>query len=151
MDEKDKEIIRILQKNAELPLTEISKKVGLSTTPCWNRIRKLEEENVILSRSVCINRYSVELPVMVFLSISVSSHSKDWADKFMNLIEKYDCILEAHRLTGAGADYQLKIVAKSIDEYDNFQQKLINELDFVQMASSISLRQLKDTRELPIT
>ena len=151
MDEKDKEIIRILQKNAELPLTEISKKVGLSTTPCWNRIRKLEEENVILSRSVCINRYSVELPVMVFLSISVSSHSKDWADKFMNLIEKYDCILEAHRLTGAGADYQLKIVAKSIDEYDNFQQKLINELDFVQMASAISLRQLKDTRELPIT
>ena len=88
---------------------------------------------------------------MVFLSISVSSHSKDWADKFMDVIEKYDCILEAHRLTGAGADYQLKIVAKSIDEYDNFQQKLINELDFVQMASAISLRQLKDTRELPIT
>ena len=151
MDEIDKQIIRILQKNSELPLSEISKKVGLSTTPCWNRIRKLEEENVILSRSVSINRYSVELPVMVFLSISVSSHSKDWTDKFMRIIDKYDCILEAHRLTGASADYQLKIVAKSIDEYDNFQQMLINELDFVQMASSISLRQLKDTRELPIT
>ena len=151
MDKIDKEIIRILQKNAELPLSEISKKVGLSTTPCWNRIRKLEEENVILSRSVCINRYSVDLPVMIFLSISVSSHTKEWADNFADIIDKYDCILEAHRLTGSGADYQLKIVAKSIDEYDNFQQKLINELDFVQMASSISLRQLKDTRELPIT
>ena len=150
MDEIDKQIIRILQKNAELPLSEISKKVGLSTTPCWNRIRKLEEEDVILSRSVCINRYSVELPVMIFLSISVSSHTKEWADSFADIINKYDCILEAHRLTGAGADYQLKIVAKSIDEYDTFQQKLINELDFVQMASSISLRQLKDTRELPI-
>ena len=151
MDKIDKEIIRILQKNAELPLSEISKKVGLSTTPCWNRIRKLEEENVILSRSVCINRYSVDLPVMIFLSISVSSHTKKWADNFAHIIDKYDCILEAHRLTGSGADYQLKIVAKSIDEYDNFQQKLINELDFVQMSSSISLRQLKDTRELPIT
>tara|TARA_Y100000746_G_scaffold184313_1_gene162694 strand:- start:77 stop:532 length:456 start_codon:yes stop_codon:yes gene_type:complete len=150
MDEIDKQIIRILQKNAELPLSEISKKVGLSTTPCWNRIRKLEEEDVILSRSVCINRYSVELPVMIFLSISVSSHTKEWADSFADIINKYDCILEAHRLTGAGADYQLKIVAKSIDEYDTFQQKLINELDFVQMASSISLRELKDTRELPI-
>ena len=151
MDKIDKEIIRILQNNAELPLSEISKRVGLSTTPCWNRIRKLEEENVILSRSVSINRYSVELPVMVFLSISVSSHSKDWAEKFVEIIDKHDCILEAHRLTGSAADYQLKIVAKSIDEYDSFQQKLINELDFVQMASSISLRQLKDTRELPIT
>ena len=151
MDKIDKEIIRILQKNAELPLSEISKKVGLSTTPCWNRIRKLEEENVILSRSVCINRYSVDLPVMIFLCISVSSHTKEWADNFAYIIDKYDCILEAHRLTGSGADYQLKIVAKSIDEYDNFQQRLINELDFVQMASSISLRQLKDTRELPIT
>ena len=150
MDEIDKQIIRILQKNAELPLSEISKKVGLSTTPCWNRIRKLEEEDVILSRSVCINRYSVELPVMIFLSISVSSHTKEWADSFADIINNYDCILEAHRLTGAGADYQLKIVAKSIDEYDTFQQKLINELDFVQMASSISLRELKDTRELPI-
>lgn len=88
---------------------------------------------------------------MVFLSISVSSHSKEWAEKFLEIIDKHDCILEAHRLTGAAADYQLKIVAKSIDEYDSFQQKLINELDFVQMASSISLRQLKDTRELPIT
>ena len=150
MDKIDKQIIRILQKNADIPLSEISKKVGLSTTPCWNRIRKLEEEDVILSRSVCINRYSVELPVMIFLSISVSSHTKEWADSFADIINKYDCILEAHRLTGAGADYQLKIVAKSIDEYDNFQQKLINELDFVQMASSISLRELKDTRELPI-
>ena len=150
MDKIDKQIIRILQKNADIPLSEISKKVGLSTTPCWNRIRKLEEENVILSRSVCINRYSVELPVMIFLSISVSSHTKEWADSFADIINNYDCILEAHRLTGAGADYQLKIVAKSIDEYDTFQQKLINELDFVQMASSISLRQLKDTRELPI-
>ena len=150
MDKIDKQIIRILQKNADIPLSEISKKVGLSTTPCWNRIRKLEEEDVILSRSVCINRYSVELPVMIFLSISVSSHTKEWADSFADIINKYDCILEAHRLTGAGADYQLKIVAKSIDEYDTFQQKLINELDFVQMASSISLRELKDTRELPI-
>ena len=69
---------------------------------------------------------------------------------FADIINNYDCILEAHRLTGAGADYQLKIVAKSIDEYDNFQQKLINELDFVQMASSISLQQFKDSRELPI-
>ncbi|MAM77391.1 MAG: ArsR family transcriptional regulator, partial [Alphaproteobacteria bacterium] len=103
------------------------------------------------SRSVSINRYAVELPVMVFLSISVSSHSKEWAEKFLEIIDKHDCILEAHRLTGSAADYQLKIVAKSIDEYDSFQQKLINELDFVQMASSISLRQLKDTRELPIT
>ena len=150
MDKIDKQIIRILQKNADIPLSEISKKVGLSTTPCWNRIRKLEEEDVILSRSVCINRYSVELPVMIFLSISVSSHTKEWADSFADIINNYDCILEAHRLTGAGADYQLKIVAKSIDEYDTFQQKLINELDFVQMASSISLRELKDTRELPI-
>ena len=73
MDKIDKQIIRILQKNADLPLSEISKKVGLSTTPCWNRIRKLEEDSVILSRSVSINRYAVELPVMVFLSIFIGA------------------------------------------------------------------------------
>ena len=71
MDEIDKKILEELQKNASIPLSELSKKVGLSNTPCWNRIKKLEEEKVILSKTVVLDNKKINLPITVFLSISI--------------------------------------------------------------------------------
>ena len=150
MDHIDKKIIFILQRQADLPLSEISKRVGLSQTPCWNRIRKLEEDGVIEKKVTLINKRKVNLPITVFLMITVRNHNSDWMNKFSEILKKYKNILEAHRITGSQADYIIKIVAGSIEEYDEFQQILIKNIEFNSMSSGISLQELKSTSILPI-
>ena len=150
LDDIDIKILSVVQKNAGLPLSEISKRVGVSPTPCWNRIKKMEEVGVISARTIVLNRKAINLSIVVFLSIRVSHHSKDWIDRFQNIINKYDEIIETHRLTGSDNDYMLKIVATSIEGYDNFQQKLIGELEFTKMSSSISLQEMKNSHILPL-
>ena len=150
MDYIDKKIIFILQRQADLPLSEISKRVGLSQTPCWNRIKKLEEDGVIEKKVTLINKRKVNLPVTVFLMITVRNHNSDWTNKFGKILKKYKNILEAHRVTGSQADYIIKVVAESIQEYDEFQQVLIKNIEFNSMSSGISLQELKSTTILPI-
>ena len=150
MDYIDKKIIFILQRQADLPLSEISKRVGLSQTPCWNRIRKLEEDGVIEKKVTIINKRKVNLPITVFLMITVRNHNSDWLNKFSEILKKYKNILEAHRITGSQADYIIKIVAGSIEEYDEFQQVLIKNIEFNSMSSGISLQELKSTTILPL-
>ena len=150
MDYIDKKIIFILQRQADLPLSEISKRVGLSQTPCWNRIRKLEEDGVIEKKVTLINKRKVNLPITVFLMITVRNHNSDWMNKFSEILKKYNNILEAHRITGSQADYIIKIVAGSIEEYDEFQQVLIKNIEFNSMSSGISLQELKSTTILPL-
>ena len=150
MDHIDKKIIFILQRQADLPLSEISKRVGLSQTPCWNRIRKLEEDGVIEKKVTIINKRKVNLPITVFLMITVRNHNSDWMKKFSEILKKYKNILEAHRITGSQADYIIKVVAESIEEYDEFQQVLIKNIEFNSMSSGISLQELKSTTILPI-
>ena len=150
MDYIDKKIIFILQRQADLPLSEISKRVGLSQTPCWNRIRKLEEDGVIEKKVTIINKRKVNLPITVFLMITVRNHNSDWMKKFSEILKKYKNILEAHRITGSQADYIIKIVAGSIVEYDEFQQVLIKNIEFNSMSSGISLQELKSTTILPL-
>ena len=150
MDHIDKKIIFILQRQADLPLSEISKRVGLSQTPCWNRIRKLEEDGVIEKKVTIINKRKVNLPITVFLMITVRNHNSDWIKKFSEILKKYKNILEAHRITGSQADYIIKIVAGSIEEYDEYQQILIKNIEFNSMSSGISLQELKSTTILPL-
>ena len=150
MDNIDKQILYALQKNASIPLSELSKRVGLSTTPCWNRIRRMEEDGTITSRVTVLNNKKINLNIVVFLSISVSSHSEEWLTAFQKIIEQYNQIIEVYRLTGSSTDYLLKIVAPSIDEYDKFQQKLINEIEFNKMSSSIALKEIKKINSLPL-
>ena len=150
MDELDKKILQLLQSKATLALSEISKRIGISKTPCWTRIKAMEEKGVIKNRVTVLDREKIGLPIVIFLSISVSRHSREWTEKFIRTIREYDEITEAHRLTGSGADYMLKIVASSIDEYDRFQQILIGKLDFTKMSSSVSLQELKYSHSLPL-
>ena len=150
MDKIDKQILSILQKNATIPLSELSKRVGVSTTPCWNRIRKMEEKGVITSKVTVLDNTKINLNIVVFLSVSVSSHSNEWLNDFQKIVSQYDQIIEVYRLTGSGTDYLLKIVAPSIEEYDKFQQHLINEVKFTKMSSSIALKEIKKIHSLPL-
>ena len=143
MDIIDKKILEELQKNSSQPLSELSKKVGLSNTPCWNRIKKLEEEKIIKSKSIIIDNKKINLPITVFLSISIQNHTERWLKNFEKVVNKYDQIIEVHRLTGSNSDYQITILSPSIEEYDKFQQILIKEIECTNMTSHISLQTIK--------
>ena len=149
MDKLDKDILRILQKNATIPLTELSKRVGISTTPCWNRIKKMEEEKIIHSKITVLNNNKINLPLTAFLSISIPNHTQKWLDNFNIVINKYDQIIETHRVAGS-SDYILKIVSPSMEEYDNFQQILINEIECTNMRTNFSQKQIKKNYYLPL-
>ena len=143
MDNIDKKILEELQKNSSQPLSELSKKVGLSNTPCWNRIKKLEEKKIIKSKSIIIDNKKINLSITVFLSISIQNHTTEWLKNFQKVVNKYDQIIEVHRLTGSNSDYQITILSPSIDEYDKFQQRLIKEIECTNMSSHISLQTIK--------
>ena len=151
MDDTGLKLIKQLQVSADLSLAELSRRVGISKTACWTRMQKMEEEGIILGKQVLFDRNSLGLKIVVFLSITVGRHSTDWVEKFTEVIEKFPEIVEVHRLTGEGADYQLKVVCPSIELYDLFQQNLISKIDFTSMSTKMSLKQLKDTSLLPLS
>ena len=150
MDNIDKKILAELQKNSSQPLSELSKKVGLSNTPCWNRIKKLEEEKIIKSKSIIIDNKKINLSITVFLSISIQNHTEAWLKNFQKVVNKYDQIIEVHRLTGSNSDYQITILSPSIEEYDKFQQLLIKEIECTNMSSHISLQTIKKSDKYPL-
>ena len=150
MDELDKRILISLQEDVSIPLSELSKKVGISSTPCWSRIKKLEKDGVIVSKTIEIDQEKINLPITIFLSISIQNNTEAWLKNFSEVVNKYDEIIEVHRLTGSSVDYLLKILTPSINEYDKFQQKLITEIECTNMSSSISLKKLKKFKRLPL-
>ena len=150
MDEIDKMILISLQEDVSIPLSELSKKVGISSTPCWSRIRKLEKDGVIISKTIQIDQEKINLPITVFLSISIQNNTEAWLKNFKIVVDKYDEIIEVHRLTGSNVDYLLKILTSSINEYDKFQQQLIKEIKCTNMSSSISLKKLKKFKKFPL-
>lgn len=140
----DKKILNIIQKNASISLSDLSRKVGISKTPCWNRIKKMEEEKIILSRVTVIDNKKVNLPLIAYLSISIPNHTQEWLMNFMKIIYKYERIVETHRVAGS-SDYILKILSSSMDEYDKFQQIFINETGCINMQTSFSQKEIKKT------
>ena len=110
MDDTGLKLIKQLQLTADLSLSELSRRIGISKTACWNRMQRMEEEGIILGKKVLFDRESLGLKIVVFLSITVGRHSTDWVEKFSSVVEQFPEIIEVHRLTGEGADYQLKVV-----------------------------------------
>ncbi len=149
MDSKDKRILELLQQNAMYTAGELADEVGLTTTPCWRRIQKLEEQGYIKSRVALLDRQKMNVGITVFVSVRTGQHSRDWMDRFIKAINNTPEIVEAHRLSG-DTDYMLRIVVPSIDEYDRLYQRLIRELEFLDLSSSFSMQELKSTTSIPV-
>ena len=150
MDNIDKKILSILQDDATLPLSELSKKVGISTTPCWNRIKKLEKDKIILSKTIELDNEKINLPETTFLMISVSDYADEWLNNFESVVNKEDRIIEVHRISGSIGDYLLKILSTSKKDYDDFQQELIKKIQCTNMISNFSLKTIKKFKKIPL-
>lgn len=148
MDEIDKRILDILQKDAAVSVTAIADKVGLSTAPCWRRIKRFEDDGVILRRVALLDRRKVNLPMTVFVSVKAPRHAAEWLQTFREMIIDIPEIVEAWRLTGE-ADYLLRIVVPDVETYDAVYQRMIRRVEFFDISSAIAMEEMKFTTAVP--
>lgn len=149
MDRLDRKILRLLQEDSTLAVADVAKKVGLSTTPCWRRIQKLEEEGVIRRRVALLDQKMINARVTVFVSIRTNSHSNEWLLRFSEVISQFPEVVEFYRMSG-DVDYLLRVVVPDIAAYDAFYQKLIQKIEIRDVSSSFAMEQIKYTTELPL-
>lgn len=149
LDKMDRSILAILQKDCTMPVAEIGRMVGLSTTPCWRRIQKMEEQGIIQRRVALLDSRKVNAGVTVFVSISTSQHEQVWLDRFHEVIQKFPEVVEFYRMSGQ-VDYLLRVVVPDIEHYDIFYKKLIGSIELSDVSSSFAMEQIKFTTELPL-
>jgi Lrp/AsnC family transcriptional regulator len=148
LDRVDREILRLLAADASLSLADIAAKVGLTPTPCWKRIRRMEQAGIILGRVATIDPAKIGLPVSVFVAVETSDHSGDWLKRFADVVAGLPEIVDAWRMSG-DVDYLLHVVVPDIAAYDDFYRRLIAAVPLRNVTSRFSMERLK-AAPLPI-
>ena len=149
MDKTDKKILTLLQQDSAQPLSDIARKVGLSVTPCWRRIQKLEEDGIIRGRVALLDAEKLGLGMSVFVALKITEHSSEWLHNFALKISEYDEVVEFYRMSG-DVDYMLRVVVKNMAAYDTFYKKLISDVSLKDVSSSFAMEEIKYTTSLPI-
>lgn len=143
LDNIDRAILRLLANDASLSLNDIADKVGLTATPCWKRIKRMEETGIIKSRVAVLDADKLGLPVSVFVSVETSDHSAGWLARFAEAIATTPEIVGAWRMSG-DVDYLLHVVVPDIAAYDAFYRKLIAAVPLRNVSSRFAMERMKD-------
>ena len=146
MDAIDRKILAVLQDDASLSVAEIGSRVGLSSTPCWKRIQRLEADGVIQKRVALVDQEKIGLGI----SIETGDHSQTWLDRFAETVGAMPEVMEFHRMAG-DVDYMLRVVVPDIAGYDTFYKKLIGTVSLKNVTSRFAMQKIKSTTALPIT
>lgn len=149
LDARDRRILEILQQDALTPVADLAERVGLSTTPCWRRVQRLEKAGVIRRRVALLDPGALNVPVCVFVAVRTSHHSAAWVEQFRRAVEAIPEIVEAYRMSGE-IDYLLRVVVPDIAGYDQVYKKLIEKTELADVTSSFSMEELKHTTALPL-
>lgn len=149
LDEMDIKILRILQEDCTRPVADIGKEIGLSTTPCWRRMQKLEELGVIRRRVALLDPVKVNAGVTVIVSVKTDKHNLAWLEKFHAAVQDLPEVVEAYRMSGE-VDYLLKVTVPDIAAYDVFYKKLVSRVEIAKVSSAFAMEQMKYTTALPL-
>ena len=150
LDEFDLKILRLMQRDATLPVAEGAAKVGLSTTPCWRRIQKLEEAGIIRRRVALLDRTALNAGVTVFVAVRTNQHNAQWLAKFAKAVTDIPEIVDCYRMSGE-IDYLLRLVLPDIAAYDAIYKRLIAKVDLSDVTSMFAMEEIKSTTELPLS
>jgi len=150
MDVIDRKILNVLQQDASLSVAEIGQRVGLSSTPCWKRIQKLEAEGVITKRVALVDQSKVGLGINVVVSIETGDHSQEWLERFAQTVSAMPEVLDFFRMAG-DVDYLLRVVVPDMAAYDAFYKRLIAAIPLKNVTSRFAMEKIKSTTALPIT
>lgn len=149
MDRYDRQILAALQEDATVPVAELGERVGLTSTPCWRRVQKLEESGVIRKRVALLDPALLNVGVTVFVSVRTSQHNVKWLKTFHDLVASIPEVTEFYRMAG-DTDYLLRVVVPDIAAYDRVYKKLIQGAELADVSSSFAMEQIKYTTALPL-
>jgi Lrp/AsnC family transcriptional regulator len=149
MDAIDRKILAVVQEDASLSVAEIGQRVGLSSTPCWKRLQRLEADGVITRRVALVDPERIGLGITVFVSVETGDHSQDWLERFADVVGDMPEVMEFYRMAG-DVDYMLRVVVPDIAGYDTFYKKLIATVPLKNVTSRFAMERIKSTTALPI-
>ncbi len=148
LDEIDRKILSALQEDATLPVAVVAERAGVTATPCWRRIQKLEAAGVIKGRVALLDPEKMNVGVTVFVSIRTNQHNLDWAERFCAAVSGIPEVVEFYRMSG-DVDYLLRVVVPDIAAYDGVYKRLIKVAELFDVSSSFAMEQIKYTTALP--
>jgi len=148
MDKTDLKILAILQEDASLSIAEIGARVGLSQTPCWKRIQRLEATGAITRRVALLSEEKLGLRLCAYVSIVAGEHSDLWLSRFTEQVARMPEVVEFHRLAG-DIDYILRVLVEDMAAFDRFYKRLISIMPLRNVVSRFSMERLKATTALP--
>jgi Lrp/AsnC family transcriptional regulator len=150
LDATDRAILRLLQRDASLSLAEIAQHVGLTQTPCWKRIRRMEGAGIITARVALLDPAKLGLPLSVIVAIETADHSAEWISRFAEAMAAMPEVVECWRM-GGDVDYLLRVVVPDIASYDSFYRRLVAAVPSLRnVTGRFAMERVKGTTELPI-
>jgi len=149
MDAVDRRILTLLQQDAQMPLEALAERVGLSPSPCWRRIQKLEAQGVIQKRVALLDPDKLNVGVTVFVAVRTNRHDMDWAEQFCRAVEAIPEVVEFYRMSGE-TDYLLRVVVPNIAAYDAVYKRLIKTASLHDVSSNFAMERIKYTTALPV-
>ncbi|MBT2771127.1 Lrp/AsnC family transcriptional regulator [Halomonas sp. ISL-60] len=149
IDRFDLKILEQLQRDDTLSIAQLAEGVGLSVTPCWRRIQRLEKEGIIEKRIAVLNPEKLDLSLTVFVMVKTDKHNQAWLNAFQETVKDFPEIVEVNRLAGE-YDYLLKVITRNNQSYDAFYKRLIARIELSNVTSCFSMEQVKKTTELPL-
>ncbi|CAM3642680.1 Leucine-responsive regulatory protein [Vibrio aerogenes CECT 7868] len=150
LDKTDRQLLHLLQQDAGLSLNELAETVHLTTTPCWKRLKKLEESGVIKKKVALLDPEKVGLSFTAFMMIKISDHSHEWYIRFVDIVADFPQVMEFYRMAGE-YDYMLKVLVQDMRSFDTFYKELVNRIEgLTDVTSTFAMESLKYTTELPL-
>ncbi len=150
LDAIDRRILTVLQQDATLALQAVAEQVGLSPSPCWRRIQKLEQAGYIKARVTLLDPDKMNVGVTVFVAVRTSQHSLEWLEKFAGVVREIPEVIEFYRMSG-DVDYMLRVVVPDIAAYDAVYKRLIQRVELADVSSSFAMERIKYTTALPVS
>jgi len=150
LDSFDIKILRELQQNAEVSMQDLGSKVGLSHTPCWRRVKRLEKDGVIRKRVTLLDANALHLAVNVFVHVTLKNHRENGLTLFEEAVQDISEIVECYTVSG-DRDFLLRVVVADVSAYEHLLKHILINLPGVDnLSSNFALRQVKYTTEYPL-
>lgn len=149
LDRTDISILEVLQQDATTSIDAIAEQVSVSPNTCWRRIKRMEDNKIILGRVILIEPKAIGAGQIVFVSVRTREHNSEWASRFQKIASEIPEVIEIYRLAG-DVDYLLKIACRDVAEYDRVYNRLINKIDLTDVSAAFAMECLKHTTALPL-
>ncbi|WP_105610994.1 Lrp/AsnC family transcriptional regulator [Cronobacter malonaticus] len=150
LDKIDCRLLSLLQEDATLSLQALAHAVNLTTTPCWKRLRRLEDDGYIIKRVALLDPEKLGLGLTAFMLIKTQHHSSDWYSQFVAVVEEMPEVLGFWRMAGE-YDYLMRVQVADMKSYDDFYKRLVNRVPGLSdVTSSFAMEQIKYTTALPL-